>query len=287
MTLDELIEQLSLERLEQNIYRGASRHLGGRSVYGGQVLGQALMAAGRTVPAEWSVHSLHAYFLRAGDTDASIIYKVERIRDGKSFATRRVAATQHGRPIFHMSSSFQVREDGVEHQIEILRVPFPEDISAIDPTKAENEPKKQNMGTENELKPIDVKFVNPVDPYKPKPQLPHRHIWFKASGQLPDDPHLHRTFLAYVSDLYVLGTALLPHGLSFRQRNLQGASIDHAMWFHRDFRADDWLLYQLDSPFTGGARGLGRGNIFSRDGQLVATVIQEGLIRLHPEEALE
>ena len=280
-TVQEMLAQLTLERLEENLFRGQSRDTGTKSVYGGQVLGQALMAAGLTVEARLA-HSLHAYFLLPGDPQAPIVYDVERIRDGHSFTTRRVVAIQHGRAIFNMAASFQIREEGVEHQMAMPAVPPPEDLpdkETLARKAAENAPEQARTFLTRK-RPLEFRPVAPTDPLHPEPKPPHRAIWLRTAGILPDDPALHRAVLAYASDFSLLGTALLPHGLTFFTPELQAASLDHAMWFHRDFRIDDWLLYVMDSPSATNARGLGRGNLFSRDGHLVASVAQEGLLRL-------
>ncbi len=280
MTLNELLDQLTLEQIEINLFRGESRDLGGRMVFGGQVLGQALMAATRTVDPAFRAHSLHAYFLRPGDKAHPIVYEVDRIRDGKSFMTRRVVAIQHGRPIFALSASYQLPEDGVSHQVPMPAVPAPETL----PTEAEARqvrsqcnPDQQNL-TYLQTRPLEIRMI-PTQQLALAP-LPQKMVWMRAQGELPDDPGLHRCLLAYASDFNLLGTALLAHGLSFRQPNLQGASIDHALWFHREFRMDDWLLYAMESPSASNARGFARGSVFDRQGRLVASVAQEGLMRL-------
>ena len=275
-----LLNHLSLEHLEENLFRGKSRDIGGKSVFGGQVLGQSLTAASQTVAGR-AAHSLHAYFLRPGDMLAPIVYEVDRIRDGKSFTTRRVVAVQHGRAIFNMAASFQVAEAGVEHQAEMPRVPGPEDL----PGSMTLAKKAAEQAPENVRKfllrkrPIEFRPIRPLDPLNPEPCAPYREVWFRTAGTLPNEPAVHKAVLAYASDYSLLGTALLPHGLSFLQTTLQAASLDHAMWFHRDFRIDQWLLYVMDSPSASNARGLSRGSIFSRNGELVASVAQEGLMR--------
>jgi acyl-CoA thioesterase-2 len=280
MTLSELLDQLSLEQIEINLFRGESRDLGGRMVFGGQVLGQALMAATRTVDPRFKAHSLHAYFLRPGDKACPMVYEVDRIRDGKSFMTRRVVAIQHGRPIFALSASYQLPEEGVSHQVAMPEVPAPETL----PTEAQarqarspTNPDQQNLAY-LQTRPLEIRLI-PAQQLPPAP-LAQKMVWMRAQGELPADPGLHRCLLAYASDFNLLGTALLPHGLSFRQPNLQGASIDHALWFHREFRMDDWLLYAMESPSAANARGFSRGSVFDRQGRLVASVAQEGLMRL-------
>ncbi len=266
--LHALVEQLQLERLEHNLFRGSSSDLGAPAVFGGQVLGQALMAAARTVDGQ-AAHSLHGYFLRAGDKSAPIVYEVDRIRDGKSFATRRVVAIQHGETIFHMSASFHRREEGVAHQREIPEIPPLEQFGV--------RPRAMLPALEQ---PIEFRYADLRDPRSAGPRPPRCQTWLRAVDTLPDDPVLHQALLAYASDYSLLGVAMMPHGLSFQQPGVQGVSLDHAMWFHRDFRCDEWLYYDTDSPSSAHARGFCRGSVFSRDGRLVASVMQEGLIRV-------
>ncbi len=276
----DLLDHLLLERLEENLFRGDSRSIGYRSVFGGQVLGQALTAAARTVEGRLA-HSFHAYFLLPGDTQAPIIYDVERIRDGRSFTTRRVVAIQHGQAIFNMAASFQIRDEGIEHQAEMPRVPEPEELRSkaeLNQQAAQNAPEKVRSFLLRQL-PIEFRPVRPTDPLHPQPQPPRQQMWLRAVGPLPDDPQIHQAILAYASDFPLLGTALLPHGLSFLQKGTRAASLDHAMWFHRDFRVDEWLLYAMESPSASNARGLSWGRFFSRDGELVASTAQEGMIR--------
>jgi len=282
----ELIDLLQLERLEENLFRGQSRDIGTRYVFGGQVLGQALSAAQRTVDADRPVHSLHAYFLRAGDIEAPIVYDVDRARDGKSFSVRRVVAIQHGQPIFNFSASFQVHEAGAEHQIEMPDVPKPEDLEPIAPVPAD-ELSKMPVKLQRWLSrrgAFEFRYVHPRNELKPTKRPPYQQIWFRLIDRAPDDDALHRALLAYASDFHLIGTAMLPHGISYLQHNVQVASLDHALWFHRPFRTDDWLLYACDSPSAQGARGLTRGQVYTRAGTLVASTAQEGLIRLLPEE---
>jgi acyl-CoA thioesterase-2 len=281
----ELIDLLQLERIEENLFRGQSRDIGTRFVFGGQVLGQALSAAQRTVDPDRSVHSLHAYFLRAGDIEAPIVYDVDRARDGKSFSVRRVVAIQHGQTIFNFAASFQVSEPGVEHQMDMPQVPPPEDIAPREPLPASelaNLPVKLQRWA-NRKGPFEFRHVNPRNELKPEKRPPFQQVWFRLIDRAPDDATLHRAMLAYASDFHLIGTATLPHGISYLQHNVQMASLDHALWFHRPFRVDDWLLYSCDSPSAQGARGLTRGMIFSRDGKLVASTAQEGMIRILPE----
>jgi acyl-CoA thioesterase-2 len=282
--LADLLHLLKLEQIEDNIYRGESRDIGSAQVFGGQVLGQALTAASYTV-SQGTVHSLHAYFLRRGDMQAPIVYQVDRARDGRSFTNRRVVAIQHGRPILNMAASFQVAESGLEHQVSMPEVPGPEglrDVTDIPGAVLERLPAKMHRFLTHE-RPFEFRVVETYDLLRPEKHPPLRNLWLKTLDPLPDDPDLHRNLLAYVSDYYLLSTATLPHGLHFAHGNVQMASLDHALWFHEDFRIDDWLLYAMESPFSGGARGLARGQLFSRDGRLVASMAQEGLIRVWPE----
>ncbi len=281
----ELIDLLHLERIEENLFRGQSRDIGTRYVFGGQVVGQALSAAQRTVDSARAVHSLHAYFLRAGDIEAPIVYEVDRARDGKSFSVRRVVAIQHGQPIFNFSASFQIEEHGVEHQMPMPDVPPPEDIAPPPPRPAEelaNLPAKLQRWLAKKG-PFEFRHVQLRDELNPVKRPPFQQIWFRLLDRAPDDPTLHRAMLAYASDFHLIGTATLPHGISYLQHNVQMASLDHAVWFHRPFRVDEWLLYSCDSPNAQGARGLTRGMIFARDGRLVASTAQEGLLRLLPD----
>ncbi|MBB5358477.1 acyl-CoA thioesterase-2 [Rhodanobacter sp. ANJX3] len=278
----ELVDLLHLERLEDNLFRGQSRDIGTQFVFGGQVLGQALAAAQNTVDPSREAHSLHAYFLRAGDIDAPIVYSVERTRDGGSFSSRRVVAIQHGQPILNGSISFQIPEKSFEHQSSMPDVPAPEDIEPMQPLSADQLAKlpvklQRWLGVDS---PIEFRHVWPQDRLNPVKRPPIQHIWFRVAAPVDDTPALHRALLAYASDFNLIGTATLPHGISYYTHNVQMASLDHALWFHRPFRADEWLLYSFDSPTAQGARGFARGQIFSRDGRLVASTAQEGLIRL-------
>ena len=282
----ELIDLLALEQLEADLFRGQSRDIGTKYVFGGQVLGQALAACQRTVSADRHVHSLHAYFLRAGDIEAPIVYMVERSRDGKSFSTRRVTAIQHGQQIFGLAASFQVREVGMSHQLSKPDVPPPEDLAEaepIDPRLMEKVSAKQQRWLSSKG-PFEFRHVYPRDELKRPKRPPFQHVWFKLVDKIGDDEVLHQSMLAYASDFHLLGTATFPHGISYLQPNVQMASLDHAMWFHRPFRIDDWLLYSCDSPSAEGARGLSRGSIYTREGVLVASTAQEGLIRVLAEE---
>ena len=278
--VQDLLEHLKLERLDENLFRGSSQNMGLPNVYGGQVLGQALSAASQTVEGR-RAHSLHAYFLRPGDKSLPIDYEVDRIRDGQSYSTRRIVAVQHGRPIFNMSASFKVEEQGLEHQFEMPAVPDPEGLAnTMQLTRQEQDNLPDRLFRFlTRQRPIELRPVQPTHPLTPEVRPPFRAMWLRACAGLPDDPAMHKILLAYASDFTLLGTALLPHALSFAQGTVRAASLDHAMWFHRDFRMDDWLLYAMDSPSASDGRGLGRGSIFSRDGRLVASVVQEGMIR--------
>ena len=284
--VSELVALLTLERLEENLFRGQSRDIGTKYVFGGQVLGQALSAAQQTVDDERHVHSIHAYFLRAGDIEAPIVYDVDRARDGHSFSVRRVTAIQHGQPIFVFASSFQKSEPGVEHQFHMPEVPQPEDVeptAAPSPEVMAKLPAKMQRWL-SRMGPFEMRPIYPRDEVKPPKRPPYQQVWLRLNEKVGDAPELHQALLAYASDFHLLGTATVPHGISYYQPDVQMASLDHAMWFHRPFRADDWLLYSLDSPTAQNARGLARGQFFSRDGKLVASVAQEGLIRVLPEE---
>lgn len=279
--LGELLELLALERIEENLFRGQSQDLGWGAVFGGQVLGQALSAAEQTVPDDRPVHSLHGYFLRRGDAARPIVYDVDPIRDGKSFTTRRVVAIQGGQAIFNLSASFQRREQGFEHQDEMPEVPEPEGLLsqrelALRHADRIPEPMRKQATCE---RPIEVRPVEPADPMQPTKRPPRRCIWYRTAGKLPDTPSIHQYLLAYASDFNLIGSSMLPHGVTWLSEGMQVASLDHAMWLHRPFRLDDWLLYAIDSPSASGARGLARGRFFTRDGRLVASVMQEGLIR--------
>lgn len=276
-----LLRQFELERLEVNLFRGASRDIGSPQVFGGQVLGQALMAAYATVD-DRTVHSLHAYFLRRGDFNQPIVYQVDRSRDGHSFSSRRVIAIQNGEQIFTFAASFQVPEEGVEHQEAMPEVPAPEelpDFSRPPEEIAARLPEKLRRFLLRE-RPFEFRPVEKTDFLRPAKGPAQQRVWFRTVDRLPDDEILHRCLLAYVSDFGLLSTAARPHGLTFPATNLVMASIDHAMWFHRPLRVDDWLLYSMDSPSGAGARGFARGNIFRRDGVLVASTAQEGLMRV-------
>lgn len=279
--LDDLVNLLALERIEQNLFRGQSKDPGWGVLYGGHVLGQALSAATQTVPAERTVHSLHSYFLRPGDVTKPIVYEVDRIRDGKSFTTRRVVAIQSGEPIFNLSASFQKHEDSFDHQAQMPVVPPPESLENDRVRLARHADRLPKWGKALlELdNPIDSRTIEPDDPVAPTNRPAQRAMWFRADDKLPDDPALHAYLFAYASDHSFVTTALLPHGVTWMAQDAQVASIDHIIWFHRPFRFDDWLLYVMDSPTAFGARGLARGTVFTRDGILVASTAQEGLLR--------
>ena len=282
--VDELLSILDLEQLELNLFRGRSPQTGRQRAFGGLVVSQALVAASRTVEADRTPHSLHGYFILPGDTAAPIVYEVDRIRDGGSFATRRCIAIQHGRAIFAMMASYQVEEQGLEHQIPMPKVPMPDDLMTeeqmleqfrhlIPPTVRGYLERDRPL----ELRPVDLARYSPV-PRKTGGK-PVQHVWIRAKHRLPDDPAIHRAVLAFLSDMTLIDTALVMHGKSVFDPDIQAASLDHAIWFHRPFRADHWLLYAQDSPNSGGGRGLARGSLFTMDGRLVASTAQEGLLR--------
>ncbi len=286
--LETLVRQLDLESLEVNLFRGESRTVGSPRVFGGQVLGQALVAAERTVEGRLP-HSLHGYFLLPGDVDTPIVYQVDRIRDGRSFSARRVQAIQHGRPILSMIASFQVEEGGLEHAAPMPAVPAPETLpssgSLVERWIAEAAPVPPAIaeGLRTPLA-VELRPIAPLSPLRPAVAGPAQAVWFRTVDAVPDDPRLHRAILAYATDFALLGTALRPHGRSWWQPSMAVASIDHALWFHRPARIDEWLLYVMDSPSAQSARGLARGTIFDRAGRLVASVAQEGLMRVRSRE---
>lgn len=280
-TIEELLTLMKLEQLEVNLFRGESRDIGTSRVFGGQVLAQSIIAASHTVD-EGSIHSLHSYFLRAGDAEAPIVYNVERNRDGRSFKSRRVVAIQHGRPIFTLAASFQLEQEGIEHQFEMPDVPMPEELSS-----ESNIPDDRLEQVTPLLRrwfsrtgPFDFRPTHQRDVFKPQPQPPYSDIWFRLNKKIDVPDEMHRALMAYASDFHLVGTATLPHGISFIQDDLLMASLDHGMWFHRPARVDDWLLYSCDSPSSSGGRGLARGLIYDRQGRLVASTIQEGMIRV-------
>ena len=276
-----LQDLLNLEQIEINIFRGQCHKTGAAQVFGGQVLGQALMAASSTVEG-FANHSLHAYFLRGGDMNAPILYDVERIRDGRSFCTRRVVAIQHGRPIFNMSASFQTDEEGLSHQIEMPQVPSPDELDddrEIRKTIIEKKGRTFNPYSSPDW-PLDIRRCEDTAPRrKPKVMPAIQNTWFRIREPLPENLTIHKSALAYASDLNLLTTAMQPHGISFLQPDVRIASLDHAMWFHRSFNCNEWLLYAAESPSSSGGRGFNRGNIFNAAGELVASTTQEGLMR--------
>jgi acyl-CoA thioesterase II len=285
-SLKELLDLLDLEQIENDIFRGRSPEERRQRVFGGQVAGQALVAAGRTVPANRPVHSLHAYFIRPGDPLVPLVYTVDRVRDGRSFTTRRVTAVQHGKAIFTLSASFQIAEDGPFHQAPMPDAPEPESLpdglSRLTPLFGE-------VGAREFVnrRPFDIRHATPLTweaAKDPSLATPESKVWLKVDGELPDDPLLHVCLMTYASDMTLLDTVLLNHGLAWGDKRTMGASLDHAMWFHRPFRADDWLLYYQDTPFAGGARGLARGQVFTHSGELVVSVMQEGLVRVSDTE---
>ena len=277
--LDRLVDLLDLERIEVDIFRGKQPTESLQRVFGGQVAGQALVAAGRTVPTDRPVHSLHAYFLRPGDPSLPIVYEVDRIRDGRSFTTRRVVGVQHGKAIFNLQASFQLQESGIEHTTTMPEVPAPETLQRLEDRMR---PYADELGGwYTRPRPIDVRYVG--DPPRVAKdsgeRRPTSQVWMRADGTLPDDPLLHVCAVTFASDMTLLDSTLLNHGLAWGTGDVMGASLDHAMWFHRPFRADQWWLYDQESPWTGAGRGLARGSIYTRDGQLAVSVVQEGLLR--------
>lgn len=280
--LAELVALLGLERLEERLFRGQSQDLGWGTVFGGQVLGQALSAAAQTVSEERSAHSLHAYFLLPGDVSMPIVYDVDRIRDGGSFTTRRVVAVQKGRPIFNLAASFQKHEQGFEHQDAMPDAPAPESLPTEQERAAHYVERLPAHLRERALaeRPFEMRSVaSSEDPFTPSPVAPSRMVWMRTTAPVGDALALHQALLAYASDYSFLTTALLPHGVSWTDPDLQVASLDHVMWFHQPFRIDEWVLHVMDSPKAAGARGLVRGRVFTRDGRLVASTAQEGLVR--------
>jgi acyl-CoA thioesterase-2 len=282
-TVQDLLELLDLEAIEENIYRGRNRDIGTGRVFGGQVMAQALVAAQRTVPEERVAHSMHGYFILPGDMNAPIVYFVDRLRDGKSFTTRRVTAIQHGRAIFNMSASFQVVEDdGPEHQIEMPAAPPPEslvpDLELVRSRASVMPDHLRPILTQD--RPIDFRPVDPVDLFDPVARPPRRMLWARVVGDMPRESLANQAVLAYASDYGLLATALLPHALSIHTPGMQVATLDHAIWFHRPVHYDQWHLYVMDSPSASGARGFTRGSIFNEKGQLIASTAQEGLTRL-------
>ena len=275
--VDALVALLDLEKIEVDIFRGVSPPAERQRVFGGQVAGQALVAAARTVEPDSLVHSLHAYFLRPGDTRIPILYMVDRIRDGLSFVTRRVTAVQHGRAIFSLSASFQVPEEGFDHADPMPEVPDPETLPTVSEAWGEMAAERGDHRFEIDL-PFDLRNCDWGPSQRSTPLPPYQRIWLKATGELPDDPVLHACALTYASDMTLLDTALLPHGLGPID-DVFMASLDHAMWFHRPFRADEWLLYAQHTPSASGGRGFAQGEVYTREGHLAVTVVQEGLVR--------
>ncbi|KXF79922.1 acyl-CoA thioesterase II [Enterovibrio coralii] len=279
--LEELLTLLKLEQIEEGIYRGQSENLGLPQVYGGQVIGQALSAAKGTVDGDRFVHSFHSYFLRPGDPERPIVYDVENLRDGASFSTRRVKAVQYGQPIFYLTASYHKSEPGFEHQSAMPDVAGPEGLMSekqLVDAIAQHLPKKllETFGGE---RPIEVRPVNIINPLQPQKTEAKQYLWIRANGKMSDDLRVHQYLLAYASDWGFLTTALQPHGVTVMTPKLKVATIDHAMWFHREFRMDEWLLFAIDSPSASGSRGLVRGEIFNQRGELVASAVQEGLMR--------
>lgn len=276
-----LVSLLELKQLDSCLFQGGSEDLGYRNVFGGQVIGQALMAAYRTVPTERQVHSLHAYFLRAGDPDHDIIYEVTCIRDGRSFSARRVIARQHNLEILNLTASFHIEESGFEHAAPMPDVRGPEGLEselALRRRFADRIPERVRSQLTRE-RPIEIRAVEPLDPFNPEAREPVKHNWFRVVSPLPDELRMHHCMLAYASDFGLLGTSLHPHSVTFYDRRMQVTSLDHAIWFHRPFRMDDWLLYSMDSPSASAARGFNRGLVHDRSGRLVASTTQEALIR--------
>jgi acyl-CoA thioesterase II len=280
--LDRLVALLDLERIEENIFRGVSPANQPVRVFGGQVAGQALVAVGRTVPPERKVHSLHAYFIRPGDPSIPIVYEVDRIRDGRSFTTRRAVAVQRGKAIFALSASFQEPEPGIEHAETMPDVPPPDELPSRQDSMREYAEKLGPMATMP--RPIDVRYVtDPPWELRGKGNEARNQVWMRADGTLPDDELLHVCVLTYASDMTLLDSILVRHGVYWGFDQVLGASLDHALWFHRSFRADEWFLYDSASPSASGARGLATGRFFTQDGTLIATVVQEGLLRILPD----
>ncbi|MDT8448884.1 MAG: acyl-CoA thioesterase II [Wenzhouxiangellaceae bacterium] len=287
-SLAEVVELLQLERLEDKLFRGESRDIGAPQVFGGQILGQALSAAHCTVEGRVP-HSLHAYFLRPGDFNRPVVYQVEVSRDGGSYSNRRVVAIQHGRPILNLAASFKIPEEGLEHQAEMPGVPGPDGLTSlvdINESMLDKVPEKMRRFLAHKP-PFEFRPVEPPKFIEPGARPPVKNVWMRACGELPHDPELHRNLLAYVSDYELLGTAAMPHEIDFSRKPLLMASLDHAMWFHREARVDQWLLYTFDSPISTGGRGFSRGQIFTHDGKLVASTVQEGVIRVWKDQTVD
>ena len=292
--LTQLLDTLDLEKIDTNIYRGQTPETRNKRVFGGQVFAQAMRAAQGTVSDDRMIHSQHAYFLRPGDPSVPILFEVDGIRDGKSFTTRRVVASQRGKAIFNTELSFQIRESGLSHQVQMPDCVGPEELEddgirwAKLRESMDAESQNRSSANRRSLRPIEIRSVNPLDLVNPTARDPEQLIWLKANGtveDINDQPNrpLHHAILAYASDFNLMGTALLPHAVNLISPKLQPASLDHCIWFHDDFRADEWLLYAMDSPRSSHARGLSRGSFFTRDGRLVASTIQEGLMRMHKD----
>ncbi len=280
-TIEDLIGLLELEAIEHNIYRGLNRDIGSGRIFGGQVLAQSLVAARKTVDGDRPAHSMHGYFILAGDLETPVVYFVDRLRDGKSYTTRRVTAIQHGRAIFNMSGSFHRPEEGPSHQVQMPDVPPPEEVRPeLERIRERADEIPDHLRTVlTQDRPLDFRPVE-VDPFEAGPTEPHRHTWVRAVGEVGDDPLHHQAVLAYASDYGLLGAALQPHGVTFRDPDVMVASLDHAVWFHRPFRVDEWLLYAAWSPVSAGGRGFSRGTFFTREGEVVASVAQEGVVRI-------
>lgn len=282
--MGEVLKILDVEALEMNLYRGVSPKERSQRVFGGQVIGQAMVAAARTVEegADRPAHSLHCYFLRPGDPKVPIIYEVDRIRDGRSFTTRRVVAIQHGKAIFTMAVSYHIREDGLEHQIDMPDVPGPDDLKNETELRKSMVDKMPEEFREHFVReqPLEMRPVNPKDMINPKKGPPYQNVWFRATAPVPKEEILQQCVLAYASDMTLLDTSTIPHGISWFSGRVQSASLDHAMWFHHPINMNEWMLYAQDSPAATGARGFNRGSIYTLDGKLVASVVQEGLMRL-------
>jgi acyl-CoA thioesterase-2 len=289
--LQKLLTILELEIIDTNIYRGFTPETSNKRVFGGQVFAQAMRAAQDTVASERIVHSQHAYFLRPGDPSVPILYEVDNIRDGGSFTTRRVVGSQRGKAIFNTEISFQVMEEGLAHQVDMPHCPGPDELQddnqRWEKIRQQLDPSSKQRSSKNRpsLRPIQMRSVEPIDYINPQPRKPEQLIWIRAAGDLPKDTciSLHHAILAYASDFSLMSTSLMPHGISIMNPKLQPASLDHCIWFHDSFEADQWLLYQMESTRSSRARGLSRGSFFSRDGRLVASTIQEGLMRLHED----
>ncbi|MDN3680440.1 acyl-CoA thioesterase II [Vibrio tapetis subsp. quintayensis] len=281
--LNELLELLQLEQLEKGLFRGQSENLGLPQVYGGQVIGQALSAARYTVESDRTVHSFHSYFLHPGDPERPIIYDVENLRDGRSLSTRRVKAIQNGRPIFYLTASYHGEAEGHEHQNTMPNVPGPENFASESElaAKISDYLPEQLRSIFCGEKPIQVRPVTVINPLKPEKAEPTQYLWIKANGEVPDNQLIHQYLLAYASDWGFLVTALHPHGVTLLTPKFQVATIDHSMWFHRPFKMDEWLLYSIESPTASSGRGLVRGELFAQDGTMVASAIQEGVMRFN------